>query len=135
MPLTTAIAAIVPGDPSVNFLVPGHEVWSPRSIFAIADRGAGGAPNRSYTLVVTDGTNIVAQVGADDAGAEPGTCDITFANAPAASVSAGTVGISLAPLAPFRLPAGYTLTVNINNAVAGDTWVFAACWYDFVLSG
>lgn len=135
MPLTTASAAITPGDTDATFLVPGHELWMPRSIFAIADRAAGGAPDRSYTLVISDGSNVVAQVGALDAGSEPGTCDVTFANAPAAAVNAGTVGITLAPLAPLRLPAGYTLTISITNAVAGDTWVLATCWYDFVLSG
>lgn len=135
MPLATAVATVVPGDLGVSFVVPGHEIWSPRSIFAIADRGAGGAPNRSYTLIITDGSQIVAQVGAADVGIEPGTCDVTFANAPAAAVASGSTGITLAPLAPLRLPAGYILQVNINNAVAGDTWVSGVCWYDFVLSG
>lgn len=134
MPLTTAFASVTPGAPDVTFLVPGHELWMPRSIFAIADRAAGGAPDRSYTLQISDGANVVAQVGAVDAGDEPGTCDVTFANAPAAAVNAGTVGITLAPLAPLRLPAGYTLTVTIVNPAVGDTWVTAVCWYDFVLS-
>lgn len=134
MPLQVATAAITPGITSVTFLVPGHEVWMPRSLFGIADRGAGGTPNRSYTLVITDGQTVVAQVGALDAGADPGTCDVTFANAPAAAVAAGVVGITLAPLPPLRLPAGYELVLNITNAVAGDEWVTAVCWYDYVYS-
>lgn len=134
MPLQIAQAIIAPGDQFVAFLVPGHEIWTPRTIRATADRAAGGAPNRSYMLTIGDGQSIVAQVGAADAGSEPGTCDITWANMPAASSASGSLGVTVAPLGPFRLPAGYRLIATIDSPAAGDQWIDAVCWYDYVYS-
>lgn len=112
-------------------VVPGHQTWYPRSFFAIAQRGAGGAPDRSYLLTISDGTNVVATVGADDNGTEPGTCEITWAQTPAATVAAGATGVTVAPLAALVLPAGYQILGSILNPVAGDAWVSATAWFDY----
>lgn len=134
MPLQIAQAILPPGALTVTFLVPGHEIWTPRTVRALADRGAGGAPNRSYMLTIGDGQNIVAQVGAADAGTDPGSCDVTWANMPAASSASGALGVTVAPLGPFRLPAGYLLTATIDSPAAGDQWTNAICWYDYAYS-
>lgn len=114
--------------------VPGQQVWYPRSFHAIAERGVGGSPNRSYLLTITDGTNTVAAIGADDAGDEPGTCEITWAMTPAANVAAGDTGVSIAPLGSFTLPAGYQIVGTILNAAPGDGWLSATAWFDFSYS-
>lgn len=131
MLLQVVTALLNPGDTGATFTVPGHEIWTPRAVYAVADRGVGGTPNRAYTLSIITGDQIVAQVGALDAGAEPGVCNVTFANTPAASVAAGSIGITVAPLAPIRIPAGYVISVTIDNPVAGDEWESAVCWTDF----
>lgn len=123
----TAITATV-----VTFVVPGHQLWVVRSIHADVHRGAGGAPNRSYLLKITDGTTTVLQVGAGDAGTEPGTCSITFADTPASSVAAGSVGTVVAPLGVLKLFPGYVVTLTILNPAGADAWLDAAVWADWV---
>lgn len=93
---------------------------------------SGGAPDRAYLLTVTSGHDTVAQAGADDAGDEPGTTSITWCNAPGSAVSAGDVGIVVAPNAPLSLEGGYVITVSIINPVLGDAWIAGVAWYDFV---
>lgn len=114
-----------------GFQVPGHQIWKPRSFRATATRGAGGAPDRSYLLTITDGTNVVAAIGADDAGTEPGSIDVTWALMPAAVSSAGAFAVSVAPLAPFSLRPGYQITGTILGAVSGDAWTDVVAWYDY----
>jgi len=116
------------------FVVPGHQVWLPRTFTALANRAAGGIPNRAYTLTITDGTSVVARVGAADAGTEPGTCQVTWGNTAANAIGAGGVGTSVAPLGPFTLKPGYVITGTIENPAVGDAWVSASCWTDFVYS-
>lgn len=117
-----------------RFTVPGHQRWTLRSVRAVCARAGGGAPGRAYTLIVTDGTNEVAVAGADDAGTDPGTCSVTWANTPAASVAAGSAGVVVAPIGALILPAGYTISGVIVGAVAGDHWTSAVAWYDFALA-
>lgn len=119
--------------PTLTFrvVVPGHQRWWLRSITANAQRAAGGTPGRGYTLSVTDGTTIVAEVGAQDNGTDPGGCFVTWANCPAASVAAGSIGVTVAPLPVVALNPGYQLVGEIVNPAAGDTWADVTAWYDF----
>lgn len=135
MPLTTATILPDPDIAAVTFVVPGHELWSPRAVRLKNDRVAPSDPDRGYLLIVDDGTTTVAQVGADDAGGAPGTGDVTWTTTPAAASAFGSFGVIVAPLAPMRLPAGYRITVEILNTVAGDQITEAVVWYDFELSG
>lgn len=127
---------VSPADPIIipttfSFTVPGDQRWSLRSIRASATVDVGGSPNRVYTLTITNGTVIVAQVGAADAGGEPGTRVITWADLPAASVAAGTEGISVAPLPPVMLNPGYEIIGEINNGAVADQWDDVVAWYDY----
>lgn len=131
MLLAVLPAVIVPPATTFTFVVPGHEIWVPRSFRAMCTRDVGGAPLRVYNLTISDGTNTVAMVGAQDDGTEPGTCVVTWANAPGAAVASGNQGISVAPLAPFQLNAGYTITGEIIAPAANDTWTDAVAWYDY----
>lgn len=133
MLLTVTAATIPAGGGQFYFTVPGHQRWTPRSVYAVASRAAGGAPDRSYLLTITNGTDVVANVGAADNGTEPGSCDVTWALCPAASVASGPVGVSVAPLAPMVLPAGYLIGGSIIAPAVGDAWVSAVCWYEYVL--
>jgi len=114
-----------------TFVVPGNQQWKLRSVLGVAEREPGGIPNRSYALTVTDGTNIVAASGAADAGTEPGSCTVTWCDSDASSVGAGSVGVSVAPLPPLILDAGYVITATITSPASGDQWVSAVAWYDF----
>lgn len=116
----------------VTFVVPGHQLWVLRSIHADVHRAAGGAPNRGYVLKITDGTTTVIQVGAGDAGTEPGTMSLTFADVPASSTAAGAVGTVVAPLAALKLYSGYVITLTILNPAGADAWLDAAVWADWV---
>lgn len=131
MLLSVQPAEITVASTRFVFVVPGHQRWSLRSVFAEASRDVGGAPNRTYTLTITDGTTTVAQVGAADAGNEPGTCQITWANTPAASVFSGTQGITVAPLPPVTLNPGYDIIGEITNGAPADAWITAVAWFDF----
>jgi hypothetical protein len=131
VPLDVLTLALTPGQTSFAFTVPGHQIWRPRSVFARAQRVTGGTPSRAYSLNIANGDTVLAIVGADDNGAEPGFCDITWANTPAASIGVGALGVTVAPLGPLSLPAGYVITANIEFAAAGDQWVDAVCWLDY----
>jgi len=133
--LKVATAPNVLAGTTFTYMVPGHQRWVLRSVFAVADRGAGGTPNRSYTLTITDGTNPVAIVGADDAGTDPGTCSVTWADCPSSAVGAGSVGTSVGSLGPITLDPGYTITGTFANPVAGDAWESAVVWFDYVDTG
>lgn len=129
--LTTTVATIAPGDQIFTFLVPGDRVWALRSVIAVCSRDVGGAPDRSYSLVVSKGDLPVSRAGADDAGTEPGTCTITWCNCPPSSVDSGATGVVVAPHAPPTLEPGYTVVGTIENPAAGDEWTSAIAWYDF----
>ena len=111
--------------------VPGQQNWQLRSVYAAVTRGTGGTPGRYYTLAITDQTNTVATVAAADAGTDPGTCTVTWADVSASATSSGSVGVSAAPIPKLVLPAAYQLVVTINNPVAGDTFTQVNCWYDY----
>jgi hypothetical protein len=115
-----------------SFVVPGRQRWTLRSVRADVDRAVGGAPNRAYMLTVTDGTSIVAQAGADDAGTEPGTASITWCNCPAGSVAAGSDGVVVAPVPNLVLAAGYVIAGEILNPAGADAWLDAVVWLDYV---
>lgn len=115
-----------------TFTVPGHQTWTLISVRALAIRQTGGVPNRSYSLQAANGTQVVADSGATDAGTEPGQCDVTWCNAALAAVAAGATGTSVAPFPNLTLEAGYTLTGTIVNPAAGDTWFDAVAWFTFV---
>lgn len=132
MLLTTLAATLAPGDLTFVFTVPGDKRWKIRSVYAVASRDTGGAPDRAYTLEVATSTGIVIAVGATDAGAEPGDCTVTWANAPGATSEAGAHGVTLAPFNPPTLAAGYTITGTIVNPAPLDEWSLATVWYDFV---
>lgn len=130
------LLSVTPADPFLlptvfRFTVPGHQRWALRSVRANATRDVGGAPNRVYVLTITDGLTIVAQVGAADAGTEPGSCVITWADLPAASVASGNQGVTVAPLPPVMLNPGYEIIGAINNGALADAWDEAVAWYDF----
>jgi hypothetical protein len=133
--LQIAVAKLAAPVTTFTFTVPGDQQWTIRSVCAVATRAAGGIPNRAYTLVVTNGTVTVAAVGADDAGTEPGSCTVTWANTPGGTTASAATGISIAPLGPLVLPPGYKLTGTIVGAVAGDTWASAVAWYDYTYTG
>lgn len=114
-----------------TFVVPGNEVWRLRSVRADATRFAGGAPDRAYSLTITDGTSVVLAVGAGDAGDEPGVCSITWTDADPSVTTAGADGVSVAPVAPLALTRGYVIIGTILNPAAGDTWADAVAWYDY----
>ena len=129
--LTTTVADISGTQLAFTFVVPGHQAWTLRSVRAVAGRNVGGAPNRDYVLVITDGTNVVAALAAGDAGTEPGVCSVTWANCPAATSASGSDGVVVAPLGPLLLPAGYQIIGTIQAPAVGDTWVTALVWYDY----
>lgn len=132
MYLTTAVPTAPVSGTSFAFTVPGQQAWRVRSIVATVTRAAGGSPNRTYTLTVTDGTTTVAVVPADDLGTEPGTETITWADAPANDVTSGALSYVVAPMSLPALYPGYKLTGTIVGAVAGDTWLTVVCWFDFI---
>lgn len=113
-----------------SFMVPGQQTWYPRSFRATADRATGG-PDRAYLLQITDGTNVVAAIGAPDAGDEPGQCTVTWCDTPNASVHSGPTGIVIAPLPRLVLAPGYIITFTITGSASGDTWDNAVAWFDF----
>lgn len=117
---------------SFTFVVVAGEIWSLRSVVANAARGVGGVPNRAYRLDITDGTSVVSAFGAQDAGAEPGACEITWADCPSGVGATGNQGIVSAPMRADRCPTGYQIIGTIVGAVAGDQWLDALVWLDFV---
>lgn len=132
---STALATLSGGNLTFTAVVPGQQLWTIRSILAVATRGAGGAPNRSYLLSFTDGTSTVAQMGAADAGTDPGTCTITWADASPAAIGLGNAGFSLAPIVRSPLPPGYNIIGTFKGNVAGDAWTSARVWFDYVDTG
>lgn len=116
------------------FVVPAGETWTLRAVNAKATRGAGGTPGRAYRLDITDGTTVVSAFGAQDAGTDPGTCEITWCGAPAGADATGNAGIVSAPMRVDRCPTGYKIVGTITGAVAGDQWASAAVWLDFTLT-
>lgn len=114
-----------------TFVVPAGEQWSLRAVNAQCDRGAGGTPGRAYRLDITDGTSTVSAFGAQDAGTDPGTCEITWCGAPAGADATGSDGIVSAPMKADRCPTGYTIVGMITGAVAGDAWTAVTVWLDY----
>lgn len=114
-----------------TFVVPGNQRWRPRSVVATVTTAVGGQPNRGYTLTITDGTTTVAQVGNTDAGTEPASGTLTWADTSGASSAAGSTFSSIAPIPDLSIEPGYHIVGAIVNAHAGDTWVSATVWYDF----
>ncbi len=117
-----------------TFVVPAGEQWSLRAVNALCARGAGGTPGRAYRLDITNGTSTVSAFGAQDAGTDPGTCEITWCGAPAGADATGSDGIVSAPMKADQLPTGYQIVGTITGAVAGDQWDTIAIWTDFFTS-
>lgn len=117
------------------FVVPAGETWSLRAVNARCARGAGGTPGRAYRLDLTNGTSVVSAFGAQDAGTDPGTCEITWCEAPAGADATGADGIVSAPMRAALLPTGYTIAGTITGDVAGDAWLLATVWCDFAVVG
>lgn len=117
------------------FVVPAGEIWSLRAVNAQCTRGAGGTPGRAYRLAISDGTAIVSAFGAQDAGTDPGSCEITWCGAPAGADATASQGIVSAPMRADKCPTGYTITGTITGPVAGDQWLAAAVWLDYMLAG
>lgn len=132
--LKTVLAAPTVGNGPFTFVVPGQETWTILSLVATVQRGAGGTPNRSYLLTFTDSANAVALAPAADAGTEPGTGTITWANAPAAVLAAGSIVTVLAPLPLLVLPSGYQIVGTIERAAVADQWATALVWVEFTYS-
>lgn len=130
--LTVKAASVVGTVTTWSLTVPGNQLWYPRSFVAVASTTVGGSPNRAYTLGITDGSNLVAKVGAADAGTEPATVTVTWANVPSAASTSGNIGTTVAPLPALILKPGYVITGTIINSHAGDTWASALCWYDYI---
>lgn len=128
--LAVVVGEITNAGIAFLFVVPGQFRWSVRSVYAVAATDVGGAPNRAFQLTITDGTSTVAQVGAADAGTEPATVNVTFADVPSAAVTAGAVGITQAPIPPLILNAGYRIIGAIINPAGADAWVSAVAWVD-----
>jgi hypothetical protein len=114
-----------------TFVVPGHQLWTVRTVVAVASTHVGGAPNRAFQLVVTRPPNTVIAAAADDAGTEPATVTVTWANVPASSIGAGNIGISVGAVAIPTLEPGYVITGTILNPAASDAWTAATAWYTF----
>lgn len=121
-----AVGALTP----FTFTVPAQYTWKLLTVVAVCSTHAGGAPNRAYRLTITDGTNAILSTPAADAGTEPATVTVTWANAQPSAITAGNVGVSLGPLAEKLLLPGYVITGTILNGVASDQWTSAVAWYD-----
>lgn len=134
MLLVVTAAELVAAD-VFQFVVPGDRIWHVRSVLAVAATDVGGQPDRGYTLGITDGTSLVAQVGAEDNGTEPATVTITWCDAPAGTVEAGALATSVAPLPRLTLKPGYVITGTILNPTGTDAWVSAVAWYEYTPSG
>lgn len=133
MPLKVVTAPDLLTATGFEFVVPAGEIWSLRAVNALAVIANGGSPGRAYRLDITDGTNVVSAFGAQDAGAEPGTCEITWCGAPAGADATGNAGIVSAPMKADRCPTGYRIIGTITGAVAGDGWDSISVWTDYVL--
>lgn len=114
-----------------TFVVPGHQLWTIRSIVGVASTHAGGQPNRAYNLTVTNGATTVVAAAATDAGTEPATVTVTWANMPVSDVTAGNIGVSVGAMVLPTLEPGYVLTGTILGAVGGDAWSSAVAWYTY----
>lgn len=114
--------------------VPGDRLWTIRTVYAVAQLDAGGAPSRYYQLEIATSTGTVALVAAPNAAGDSAQDEITWANCPAASIAVTGVGVVVAPFSPPVLYPGYVLTGTIVNAVLGDAWTTARVWYDYVLT-
>lgn len=130
MVLRITTAPAVAADTPFQLVVPGQQVWRLKSVCAVLSRAVGGVPTRRLQLSVTDGTTTVLVSPANDAGTEPGTLTVTWANAAPSAVASGTTGISLGPLSPMVLFAGYTIVGTVVGGVAADQWTSAVAWWD-----
>lgn len=133
--LTTVPATIDSVAGTFTFVVPGDQQWTIRTVCAVASTQAGGAPDRAFLLQVTDGTSLVASAGAADAGTEPATVTLTWANSAAGAIGVGNVGFVVAPFPNVVVHPGYVLTGSIVNPAAGDTYESATAWVDFDYTG
>lgn len=118
-----------------QIVVPGDRTWKLRSVHATVLTQIGGQPNRLFRLDIGDGTNTVATIGAQDAGTEPATVELTWTDVPAGAVTVANLGISAAPLPNLVLQGGYIIQGTIVNGVAGDSWESALAWYDYSTTG
>jgi len=130
MALRVVSAPVVAANTPFTITVPGQEVWTIWSVFAVCARAVGGTPNRAYQLAVTDETSNLVVSPAADVGTEPGTCSVTWTDGSPSSVASGATGISLGPLGKVVCPSGYRLIGTVLNGVAADQWTTARAWVD-----
>jgi hypothetical protein len=130
MPAIVVTAPAVGANVPFTFTVPGQQTWTILAVSATLSRAVGGTPNRALQLAITDGTTTVYVSPAADAGTEPGTLTVTWANATPSAVSSGATGISLGPLGPVVCAPGYVITGTVLNGVVTDQWTRAAIWVD-----
>lgn len=124
------VASAVAANTPFTLTVPGQRTWRVLSVVAVLSRAVGGTPNRALRLTITDGTNTVMSSPALDAGTEPGTLTVTWANAtPTAVASAGT-GVSLGPLPTITVLPGYVFSGSVTNGAVADQWTSAVVWVD-----
>lgn len=135
MALQTYTAAAVAANTPFTFTVPGQRIWRILSVVATLSRAVGGTPNRALQLAVSNGTQTILTSPADDAGTEPGTLTVTWANAQPAAVASGSTGVTLGPLPVLTIYPGYVLTGTVLNAQVGDQWTAARIWVDESGSG
>lgn len=131
MPLKVVRAAAVAANTPFVVTVPAQEIWRLQSVVGTLSRAVGGTPNRAVRLTITDGTSLVLASPAADAGTEPGTLTVTWANSTPTTSSSGATGTSLGPLPPLTCLPGYILTGTVLNGVAADQWTAAAVWVDY----
>lgn len=130
MALNVYVAAAVAANTPFTFTVPGQRRWKLISVVATLSRAVGGAPNRALTLTITNGTNVIMASTATDAGTEPGTLTVTYANAQPTSVASGATGVTLGPLPVVTLLPGYVISGAVVNGAVADQWTRAVAWVD-----
>lgn len=123
-------APAVPANTDFVFVVPGNQRWALHTVCATVSRQVGGLPNRQFQLTIRNGTDTLVVSPAADAGTEPGTCTVTWANCSPLSVASGATGIALGPIPEMTLFPGYTITGAILNSAFNDQWTIATAWFD-----
>lgn len=127
-------ADIDPGGRFFEVTVPGNEKWTVLAVCATVTRGAVVDAGRGYLLQIAASGFALGAVGAVDPGSGPGTCVVTWADAPASAAAFGNDGFVVAPFASTRLDPGYLLVGSITHSHGGDFFDVVTCWIDYVPS-
>lgn len=132
--LTTYTAVAVAANTPFRFTVPGAKVWRILSVVGTLSRAVGGLPDRSLSLTITNGTQLILASPATDAGTEPGTLTVTWTNATPSAVSSAGTGVTLGPLPVVTCQPGYVLAGTVINGAGADQWTRAVAWVDEMAS-